>query len=193
MADKEFIPVPQATELTGKSTKKLLKLCEAYRDTKYVKFKNGTYTIRLDFLTKQFLLLEKAVNKGHVATEQPPKPQLGPEIAAFREVRGQPDWQTHMITVLEEQLKEKDRQLATKEAQLSQLIERNREQNNIIFSLEQHTQALESRMSLPMLHSQPSPVSEQPGKKTFISYITFGLTILLVGVALIIFYAVLIS
>jgi hypothetical protein len=74
---------------------------------------------------------------------------------------------------------------------LGQLIERNREQNNIIYALEQSKQALEARLSLslPGRPERPQPAPEGPG----VNYLLIGLVVLAAGVALIILYGLLLG
>ncbi len=77
--------------------------------------------------------------------------------------------------------------------QLTQLIERSREQNNIIYSLEQSKQALETKLSLSLPERNPSersaPVPEAPA----VNYWLIGLAVLVAGVVLIILYGLLMS
>lgn len=162
---KKFVSVKKAATLTGKSEQKIGKLWEAYKNTKFVRRKDGKLYIRTDFLHLRFDLPSQ-------------------EISA---VPSQPV-STSLNELVQTQLVEKDKQLTGKDEQIMQLIERIREQNNIIFSLEQRQQQLESRLAVQLRESPDKPPSAQA---TPANYLLFTLAILLVGVVLIIFYSLL--
>jgi hypothetical protein len=184
MADKQFISVKKAARLSGHSVREISSFCETHRSSKYVRFEDGLFRIRLDFLNKHLGITPKAA----VAQVAPAAPAPEPVPAA----PAGPDKST-LIALLETQLAEKDRQLAAKDTQLTQLLERNREQNNIIYSLEQSKQALETKLTLSLPernHSERSaPVPDAPA----VNYWLIGLAVLLAGVVLIILHGLLIE
>lgn len=179
MAGKQFISAKKAARITGQPVRTVSRFCESHRDSKYVRFEDGIFRIRLDFLVKHF---------GMAADG----PQLAPE--ANPESPPAPAAPANLISLLEAQLAEKDRQLAAKDTQLGQLIERNREQNNIIYSLEQSKQALETRLSLslperPERTEPVRPAADGPR----VNYLLVGLSVLLAGLVLIILYGLLLG
>jgi len=178
MPGKQFISLKKAARLTGQSVRVLSRFCETNRDSKYIRFEDGLYRIRLDLAVKQFGLapgVQQATDEPKIETEPTPPPA----------------GQAPLLSLLEAQLGEKDRQLAAKDAQLGQLIERNRELNNIIYSLEQSKQALETRLilSLPERIPPAAPVPEGPP----VNYLLIGLIVLATGVALMILYGLLLG
>ncbi len=185
MADKQFVSVKKAARLSGHSVREISRFCEEHRSSKYVRFEDGLFRIRLDFMNKHLGVVPKAA----VAQVAPAAPEPEPMSAP---APGGPDKST-LIALLETQLAEKDRQLAAKDTQLTQLIERSREQNNIIYSLEQSKQALETKLSLSLPERNPSersaPVPEAPA----VNYWLIGLAVLVAGVVLIILYGLLMS
>ena len=178
MAGKQFISAKKAARLVGRPVGEVIRFCELHRGSKYVRFEDGIYRIRLDFLVRYFDLPAPAP-----PTAAPPAPEPVPPAP--------PPAANALVALLEAQLAEKDRQLAARDAQLGQLIERNREQNNIIYALEQSKQALESRISLPLpgRPERPEPVAEGPG----VNYLLIGLTVLAAGVALMLLYGLLLG
>jgi hypothetical protein len=175
MAGKQFVSAKKAARITGQPVRIVSRFCESHRDSKYVRFEDGIYRIRLDFLMRHFGLAShprQVPEAGEAQSEPAPAPAAPPGL----------------ISLLEAQLVEKDRQLAARDVQLGQLIERNREQNNIIYSLEQSKQALETRLSLS-LPERAEPQAEGPG----VNYLLIGLTVLLVGLVLMILYGLLLG
>ncbi len=175
MAGKQFISAKKAARLVGRPVGEVIRFCELHRGSKYVRLEDGIYRLRLDFLVRYFDLPAPAAT--------PPAPEPVPPAP--------PPAANALVALLESQLAEKDRQLAARDAQLGQLIERNREQNNIIYALEQSKQALESRISLPLpgRPERPVPVPEAPG----VNYLLIGLTVLAAGVALMLLYGLLLG
>ena len=175
MAGKQFISAKKAARLVGRPVREVIGFCELHRGSKYVRLEDGIYRLRLDFLVRYFDL--------PAPTVLPPSPEPVPP--------GPPPGANALVALLEAQLAEKDRQLAARDAHLGQLIERNREQNNIIYALEQSKQALESRISLPLpgRPERPQPVAEGPG----VNYLLIGLTVLAAGVALMLLYGLLLG
>ncbi|MBD0255127.1 MAG: hypothetical protein ICV83_05365, partial [Cytophagales bacterium] len=151
---------------------------ELHRGSKYVRQEDGIYRVRLDFLVRYFDLPAPAT-----PTATPPAPEPVPP--------GPPPGANALVALLEAQLSEKDRQLAARDAQLGQLIERNREQNNIIYALEQSKQALEARLSLPLpgRSERTEAARESPG----VNYLLIGLAVLAAGVALMLLYGLLLG
>jgi hypothetical protein len=178
MAGKQFISAKKAARVTGQPVRTISRFCESHRQSKYVRFEDGIYRIRLDFLVRHFGLAPKL---RQVSEEEEVHPEPAPA----------PTTPVGLISLLEAQLAEKDRQLAARDAQLGQLIERNREQNNIIYSLEQSKQALETRLSLslPERTERPVPVTEGPQ----VNYVLIGLAVLLAGLVLMILYGLLLG
>ena len=171
MAAKQFISAKKAARLTGRPVREVVQLSELHRGSKYVRFEDGICHIRLDFLRRHFYL---------PAPAQPSTDAPGPQPVSTAP--------NALVVLLEAQLAEKDRQLAAKDAQLGQLIERKREQNNIIFALEQSKQALEAQISLS-LPQRSEPMQEGLG----VNYLLIGLVVLISGVALIIVYGLLMA
>jgi hypothetical protein len=178
MAGKQFISAKKAARLTSRPVREVIQFCELHRGSKYVRLEDGIYRIRLDFLVRYFDLPAPAPS-----TATPPTPEPIPS--------GPSSGTNSLVSLLEAQLAEKDRQLAARDAQLGQLIERNREQNNIIYSLEQSKQALEARISLP-LPGRPEGMEPAP-QGLGINYLLIGLAVLAAGVALIIVYGLLLG
>lgn len=179
MAGKVFISLRKAVQLTGKSERKLLKFWHLYQDTPKVKLKNGKRYISRLLLEKNFRLDQDTAR--HAATDSP-QPTI---LQASDSQPGQNS--LDLVKILSQQMEEKDRQLAAKDAQISQLIERNREQNNIIFSLEKNLQQLESKLAIPLAaHSERNNAGQAPP-----NYMLIALVVLLVGIILIIFYVLL--
>ena len=184
MAGKQFISAKKAARLTGRPVREVIHFCELHRGSKYVRFEDSIYRVRLDFLVRHFDL---------PAPAEPPTPVPAPPVPE-PVLPGPAPVPNGLVALLEAQLAEKDRQLASKDSQLGQLIERNREQNNIIYSLEQSKQVLESRLSLPLpglveRPPKPEPVPEGPG----VNYLLLGLVVLAAGVALMILYGLLLG
>ena len=180
MTGKQFISAKKAARLTGRPVREVIGFCELHRGSKYVRFEEGIYRVRLDFLVRHFGLLAPAEPPLPAAPPAPEPVSPGPTAGL-----------NALVALLEAQLAEKDRQLAAKDSHLGQLIERNREQNNIIYALEQSTQALEARLTMP-LPGRPEPaqpVREGPG----VNYLLIGLVVLAAGVALIILYGLLLG
>lgn len=184
MAGKQFISAKKAARLVGRPVREVVGFCELHRGSKYVRLEDGIYRVRLDFLVRHFDLPAPAPSTTPVPAPPAPEPVLpGPAPVP-----------NGLVSLLEAQLAEKDRQLAAKDSQLGQLIERNREQNNIIYALEQSKQSLEARLSLPLpvlpeRAPKPEPVPEGPG----VNYLLIGLVVLAAGVALIILYGLLLG
>jgi hypothetical protein len=182
MAGKQFISAKKAARLTGRPVREVIGFCQLHRGSKYVRLEDGIYRVRLDFLVRHFDLPAPA--------ETPlPSPPVQPAPALV--LPGPLPGPNPLVALLEAQMVEKDRQLAAKDAQLGQLIERNREQNNIIYALEQSKQALEARLSLPLpgRAERPQTTPEGPG----VNYLLIGLVVLAAGVALIILYGLLLG
>jgi hypothetical protein len=182
MAGKQFISAKKAARLVGRPVREVIHFCELHRGSKYVRLEDGIYRVRLDFLVRYFDLPAPAETPTPVPAA-PPAPEPVPPS---------PDpVPSALVSLLEAQLAEKDRQLAAKDTQLGQLIERNREQNNIIYTLEQSKQALEARLSLPLpgRPERPLPTAEGPD----VNYLLIGLTVLAAGVALMILYGLLLG
>jgi hypothetical protein len=178
MAGRQFISAKKAARLVGRPVREVTGFCELHRGSKYVRLEDGIYRIRLDFLVRYFDLPAPAA-----PTAAPPAPEpVSP---------GPPPGANALVALLEAQLAEKDRQLAARDAQLGQLIERNREQNNIIYALEQSRQALEARISLPLpgRPERTETAPESPG----VNYLLIGLVVLAVGVALMLLYGLLLA
>ncbi len=178
MAGKQFISAKKAARLTSRPVREVIQFCELHRGSKYVRLEDGIYRIRLDFLVRYFDLPAPVA-----PTAAPPAPEPVPP--------GPSPGTNALVALLETQLAEKDRQLAARDAQLGQLIERNREQNNIIYALEQRKQSLEARLSLPLPgrpeRAEPGP--ESPG----VNYLLIGLSVLAAGVALMLLYGLLLG
>ena len=83
---------------------------------------------------------------------------------------------------LKGQVIEKDKQIREQSAHVAQLIERTREQNNIIFALEQGKQQLEARIPRT---AEPRPVAEPPEP---VNYGLIAFLVLAVGIILLAFY-----
>ncbi|QHT67023.1 hypothetical protein GXP67_10380 [Rhodocytophaga rosea] len=174
MAGKEFISIKKAAQLTGQSEHTLLKLWNRYQSTTKVKEKNGKRYISQALLKKKLAAYTEEPeinNTTHTAQKPPDSPVSGDSPT--------------ILGLLTQQLQEKDKQLSSKDTQIAQLIERTREQNNIIFSLEQHQQQLESKLAL-QIPAPPQPDNKE--SKPQINYVFIALIMLLVGVVLIIFY-----
>lgn len=180
MAGKQFISAKKAARLVGRPVREVIHFCERHRGSKYVRLEDGIYRVRLDFLVRHFDL---------PAPAEPPPPSF-PFPPAPEPVPPGPA-PNPLVALLEAQLFEKDRQLAAKDTQLGQLIERNREQNNIIYALEQSKQALEARLSLP-LPARPERMEPAP-KGPGVNYLLIGLAVLAAGVALMILYGLLLG
>jgi hypothetical protein len=184
MASKEFISIKKAVSLTGKSEQKMIRLWENNRKTKLVKEKHGKRYIALSLLEKKYNVGDET--QIHIKTDPLQTEPLKPDIK---------DSSTEaqlLVEVLKSQLIEKDKQLSLKDTQITQLIERTREQNNIIFSLEQHQQQLESKLSVALPEVNKADIDQiQTTEKPQINYIFMALVMLLVGVVLIIFYTLL--
>jgi hypothetical protein len=183
MAGKQFISAKKAARLVGRPVREVIGFCELHRGSKYVRFEDGIYRVRLGFLVRHFDLPAPAKPPIPAAPPAPEPVSPGPTLVS-----------NTLVALLEAQLAEKDRQLAAKDSQLGQLIERNREQNNIIYALEQSKQALEARLSLPLPSlperaPKPEPVPEGPG----VNYLLIGLAVLAAGMALMILYGLLLG
>jgi hypothetical protein len=173
MAGKEFISIKKAAQLTGQPEPILLKLWERYQATSRVKEKNGKRYISQTLLKKKL-----ATYLGEARISDP--------VGQVQPVTNIPpaDTSPALLELLTLQLHEKDKQLNAKDTQIAQLIERTREQNNIIYSLEQHQQQLESKLALHIAAPQKEDKTERPQP----NYLFIALVMLLVGVILIIFY-----
>jgi hypothetical protein len=174
MAGKEFISIKKAVLLTGQPEHTLLKLWNRYQSTSKVKKKNGKRYISQSLLKKKLATY----------SEEPEKTATNPSLH-LPQVRPPVDIPPNLIDLLTQQVKEKDKQLTARDSQIAQLIERTREQNNIIYSLEQHQQQLESKLALQI----PAALrGDNKAEKPQINYVFITLIMLLVGVVLIIFY-----
>jgi hypothetical protein len=185
MAGKQFISAKKAARLVGRPVREVTGFCELHRGSKYVRLEDGIYRVRLDFLVRHFDLPAPA----ETPLSSPPTPPVPEPV-----LPGPAPVPNALVALLEAQLAEKDRQLAAKDSQLGQLIERNREQNNIIYALEQSKQSLEARLLLPLPNlperaPRAEPIPEGPG----VNYLLIGLVVLAAGVALMILYGLLLG
>jgi|GEM_PF-2684590 len=183
MAGKQFISAKKAARLVGRPVREVSRFCELHRGSKYVRFEDGIFRVRLDFLVRYFDL---PAPDAQPTASPAPEPVFAPPVP-----EPPPAAPNALLALLEAQLAEKDRQLAARDAQLGQLIERNREQNNIIYALEQSKQSLEARLSLPLpgRSERAEPVPAAPT----VNYLLIGLTVLAAGVALLILYGLLLG
>ncbi len=188
MAGKQFISAKKAARLVGRPVREVSRFCELHRGSKYVRFEDGIYRVRLDFLVRHFDLPAPATQADTPPAPEPVLPPPVPQPPVREPSSAAP---SPLLALLEAQLAEKDRQLAAKDAQLGQLIERNREQNNIIYALEQSKQSLEARLSLP-LPGRPERM-EVPPEAPSVNYLLIGLVVLAAGVALMILYGLLLG
>jgi hypothetical protein len=133
VSSEMLVDVKQAMTITGKSQYAINSFCQKHIKTKYIKKIRSKYFIDYTFLTQQYQVLNQKLNGSIVTESNDNKDSDDAIIKNLNEI----------IFFLKCQIDKKDEQLDKKDDQINNLIERNRETNFILQSLNKRLELTE--------------------------------------------------